>query len=38
MRYFNSGDVDADGLKDLFRAMSGVYEQAARAAASAKGE
>jgi len=38
MRYFNSGDVDADGLKDLFRAMSGVYEQAARAAASAKGD
>ena len=38
MKYFSSQDFDADGLKDLFRAMSGVYEQAARAAASTKGD
>lgn len=38
MRYFRSGDVDTEELKALFRAMSGVYEQAARAAASAKGK
>jgi predicted MarR family transcription regulator len=38
MKYFNAGEFDVEGLKDLFRAMSGVYEQAARAAASAKGD
>lgn len=38
MRYFSAGEFDAEGLKDLFRAMSAVYEQAARAAASAKGD
>lgn len=38
MSYFSAQDLDVDGLKTLFRAMSGVYEQAARAAASTKAD
>ena len=37
MRYLNSSNADLDGLNELLRALTGVYEQAARAAASAKG-
>ena len=38
MKYVTSGEFDIEELSSLLRALSGVYEQAARAAASAKGE
>lgn len=36
MRYLSSDSLNIDALKDLFGAMSAVYEQAARAAATSK--
>lgn len=38
MKYVTSGDYDIGELTTLLRALSGIYEQAARSAASAKGE
>ena len=38
MRYLSYGEYDLAALNDVLRALSGVYEQAARAAASSKGD
>ncbi len=37
LKHLNYGDYDLESLGQLLRALSGVYEQAARTAASAKG-
>lgn len=38
MRYVTHGEHDVEALVTLLRTLSGIYEQAARSAASAKGE
>ena len=38
MRYLSYGEYDLAALNEVLRALSGVYEQAARAAASSKGD